>query len=839
MQGLLSLPNEKQVTVGMDYSIDSISSIVQGKIYGNSSLPLVIRYLCTDSRKVSHPVNSLFIAIEGKYKNGHTFIAQAYRQGIRCFLVHEKTEFEKYTDSVFIQVVDTLEALQSLAAHHRHQFSYPVIGITGSNGKTIVKEWLYQLLVPYYRVVKNPGSYNSQLGVPLSVWNLKADADVGIFEAGISQPGEMNNLEKVIHPTIGIFTMIGDAHGENFSSVQEKIREKIQLFHSAHELIYCKDHNLIHHEISTSEALKDMRFFTWSQKENSDLRIIRKEKKEGCWEVDLMHHSAFHVTIPFSDDASFENAMHCISLMLVMKISIAQIQSGIQQMNSVSMRLQIKKGIHGCTIINDTYNADLDSVRIAYHTMNELGNHLPKTLILSDIEQSSKNNEELYGELAKWTNTSAFHRVFLIGAQLKKYASLFQHVETVFDSTDDMLSRVFEITFQNENILLKGSRQFQLEKIAVQLEEKLHSTILEINLSALAHNLNYYKSKLAPGTKMMAMVKASSYGSGDIEVPRLLEFYHTDYLAVAYADEGIFLRNAGINLPIMVMSPDDLHYDVMAMHRLEPEIYNIRTLHHFIQFIHTSPKYIPPVHIKLDTGMHRLGFVENEIDHLIGLLLQHPQIKIASVFSHLSASDADEHRTFTETQISVFQQMAEKISFAVGYQPLRHILNSAGIAHYPESQFEMVRLGIGLYGATNVADETKQLLPVAKLITRISQIKKISAGESVGYSRSTICSADTTIATIPIGYADGFRRLLSNGKGHVLVNGHKAPVIGKVCMDMTMIDITGIDAAEGDEVIIFGDEALTLEEFSIQCETIPYEVLTSISQRVKRVYVKE
>ncbi|MCX7744555.1 MAG: bifunctional UDP-N-acetylmuramoyl-tripeptide:D-alanyl-D-alanine ligase/alanine racemase [Flavobacteriales bacterium] len=821
------------------YTIEDIARICEGTCLqaGNRLNPVL--YLCTDSRKVVFADSSLFIAIRGLYHDGHLFAEQAYSKGIRYFLINRDAAISLHADAVYVCVDDTLEAIQKLAAYHRRRFHYPVIGITGSNGKTVVKEWLYQLLSPSYQIIKSPGSYNSQIGVPLSLWNMASEHTLGIFEAGISKPGEMQKLARMIRPDIGIFTMIGDAHGENFSSVEQKIREKLQLFHSCHTLIYCRDHVAIHEVIRAYEPLRGIRFFTWSATQDAEMRVLSVSKFHGSTVLQLQAGEKFEITIPFTDHASIENALHGVATMLVLNVPVAEIQHTVAGLQPVAMRLEMKKGINGCRIINDAYNADLDSIRIALQYLFELGSHHKKTLILTDIQQSGKPEGQLYRELADLVNGYNFERVMLIGQAIAMHKNLFQRVSHIFSNTDELLQALPLLNFREEDVLIKGARVFQLERLDTFLVEKIHSTVLEINLNALAHNLNYYRSLLQPGTRLMAMVKAASYGTGEHEVAQLLEFYKADYLAVAYTDEGIHLRQQGVSLPVMVMSPETEHYDRMAQYRLEPEIYNQRSLTRFILFARSTTSDVPPVHLKINTGMNRLGFDLEEISVLIRLLKENPQIQVASVFSHLAASESAQHDAFTEIQISRFNQACQMLYDALGYMPLRHILNTGGIERFPEAQYEMVRLGIGLYGVGATPEQSKHLMPVARMKTVISQIRKVPARESVGYGRSTVCEKDTVIATVPVGYADGYRRSLSNGIGAMVVNGMLAPVVGRICMDMTMIDITGIDASEGDEVIIFGDSILPLEKLAQQMQTIPYEILTGISHRVKRIFVKE
>ncbi|MBI2271514.1 MAG: bifunctional UDP-N-acetylmuramoyl-tripeptide:D-alanyl-D-alanine ligase/alanine racemase [Bacteroidetes bacterium] len=822
------------------YSSAQIAAIINASHSGESIDG--IRHLVIDSRNIISTHSSLFFAINGQRHDGHKFIAALYEKGVRCFVVEQLPEnASTYPEACFLNVKDSVGALQQLASYHRKQFNIPVIGITGSNGKTIVKEWLYQLMREDKNIVRSPKSYNSQVGVPISVWQLNKEHELGIFEAGISMPGEMEKLEKIIQPTIGLITNIGQAHDESFSDHTLKMQEKLKLFKNCSSLIYCKDHSGIHKQIQTA---KQKNTFSWSIKTGADLIITGIKRKPHDTSIEgLFKKKTIEIEIPFTDDASIENAINCWATLLHLNYSSALISQRMQLLSPVAMRLEMKEGINNCSIINDSYNSDLGSLNIALDFLNQHKQHIKKTVILSDILQSGKNEERLYKEVAHLLETKGIYRLIGIGKAIERQSKLFTINKHFYDSTEDLLKHHGDIGFHDEAILIKGARTFGFERISKLLQRKAHETVMEINLNAVVHNLNYFRSKLKPGTKLMAMVKASSYGSGSYEIANVLQFHHVDYLAVAYADEGVELRKAGITLPIMVMNPEEQGYDAMIEYGLEPEIFSMRIIRLFNEALKrnvalTRSDKPAAIHIKLDTGMHRLGFEENTLDELIAFLKENKTIHVRSIFSHLSSADEAKHDDFTKEQISRFEKMQKKIAASLNYPVLSHMLNSAGISRFPQAQFDMVRLGIGLYGIGCNAEEQKQLEFVNTLKTTISQIKDIKAGESIGYNRKFFAKKDMRIATVPIGYADGLNRRLSNGKGKMIVNGQPAPIVGNVCMDMCMLDITGIPANESDEVIVFGKE-YPVTQFANDAETIPYEVLTSMSRRVKRVYYQE
>ena len=809
-----------------------------------------IKELITDSRKVGNADNALFIALKSAHRNGHSYVEELYSKGIRAFIVEETIAFDQFPNAQFLKVIDSLHALQQIAIEHRNQFKIPVIGVTGSNGKTIVKEWLFQLLANEYNIVRSPKSYNSQIGVPLSVWQLNKKNNLGIFEAGISQPGEMERLEKIIQPEIGIFTNIGDAHSEGFLSTKQKIREKLLLFRNTKTLVYCKDFHELNetivayrNQIKSSEE-DDLNLFTWSQKTEANLRIKEINIEQDATEIiGVFKERTIQIDIPFHDSASIENAIHCWCLLLILEVDDQIIQDGMRLLQPVAMRLEMLHGSNNCTIINDSYNSDLTSFHIALDLLKQQKQHVKKTVILSDMLQISKPDGELYDEVAANLNQKNIHRIIGIGPAISKNKAAFRAYKNMrsvfFNSTDDFLKKIHLITFENESILLKGARAFKFEKIEKLLEQKIHTTVLEINLSAITKNLNVYRALLPPQVKMMVMVKAFSYGSGSYEIANLLQYAGVDYLAVAYTDEGVSLRKAGITLPIMVMSPEANAFGRMISWKLEPEIFNLDSFKQFNEIAKTLEVKDYPIHIKLDTGMHRLGFMEAEIADLKEELKNNPYCKVASIFSHLAGSDDAAFDDFTKEQEQRFELMCRQIQEVLPEKPLYHILNSAGITRHRNLHHDMVRLGIGLYGIDTAQKIQKKLQAASTLKTTIAQIKSIPANETVGYSRNGKLGRESKIATVSIGYADGYFRDFGNGNAFMLINGQKASVVGSVCMDMCMLDITDLkNVSVGDEVIVYGPE-LPITELAKQAKTIPYEIMTSVSQRVNRIYVNE
>lgn len=839
------------------YPFEQVAKMIRGQVLQKQP-HLITEHLLLDSRKLSHPQTTLFFAIKGQRRDGHDYIDELYQKGVRQFVVSKDIDVKAYPEAAFLKVKDTIHALQNLTAQHRKQFSIPVVGITGSNGKTIVKEWLYQLLQADYNIVRSPKSYNSQIGVPLSVWEMTSYHNLAIFEAGISQPNEMADLEKVIQPTIGIFTNIGKAHDEGFLNLRQKINEKLKLFIKAQWLIYCKDYADINACIA---AFKDRmkandsnyegyRTFTWSKNAHVEADVLIKNilKHRSHTEIEAeWNNKSYLFSIPFTDDASIENAINCWMLMMHLGIEPSVIAMRLTSLNKVEMRLELKDGINQCTLINDFYNSDIHSLRIALDFLKQQNHSTKKTVVLSDILQSGINDAELYGEVASILAQSDVARFIGIGNSLFKQNKLFAKHKSFksyfYRNTNDFIADLGSFQFQDEVILLKGARAFEFEKIAKLLEQQRHETVLEINLTALIDNLKTIQSHLKPETKTMVMVKAFSYGSGSYEIANALKTERVEYLGVAYADEGVQLRKAGINTSIMVMNPEEKTYDHVIRYRLEPVLYNLRSLRAFIQSVTDNKEYITepyPVHLEIETGMHRLGFEERDLSTMLELLNQHQkELRVQSVFSHLAASDNESLDWYTQAQIEQFKRFSGKIEEGIGYGFLRHINNTAGILRFPEAQFDMVRLGIGLYGIDSSARWQHQLRNVSTLKTIISQIKYLKAGESVGYDRRGETTRDTIVATVGIGYADGLSRNLSNGVGQMVVRGKRVSIIGNICMDMCMLDVTDVPGVEeGDEVIVFG-EALTPVELARMAQTIPYEIISGISQRVKRVYYRE
>lgn len=785
-----------------------------------------------DSRSLQNNNGTLFFALTGQNRDGHQYIADLIEKGVLNFVVNRIPETAKGKANFYL-VDDTLKALQDFAGYYRSLFDFPVIAVTGSSGKTIVKEWLNFLLSPDYNIIRSPKSYNSQVGVPLSVIGINEKHNLGIFEAGISTTGEMGKLEAVLKPTIGVLTNIGEAHDEGFKNQEEKIAEKLKLFGKTKVLIAQKTEVV-------KEMLTHLKTYTWSYTDDADVsvrKITQFVSGTTSLEISPKGKKTFIVEIPFTDDASTENAINCLIVLLYLDYTEADIKERLSGLYPIELRLQVKNGINGCTVIDDSYSSDYQSLKIALDFLEQHKTHQKKTVILSDVFQSGLETKELYSKVAKLLAGHNISQVIGIGETIcRELAGLPDFMP--FSTTQEFLVHYRASAFENETILVKGARSFRFDEIVVYLEEKTHETVLEINLNAIIHNLNFYKSRLKPDTKIMVMVKAFGYGSGSYEIAKALSHQKADYLGVAFADEGIALRNAGITTPIIVMNPENTTFAAMAAYSLEPEIYSAKELKAFIAVAQQKNLSNYPIHIKLDTGMHRLGFMENQLEELINLLKNNNLISVKSVFSHLSSSDVPEYGDFTLKQISNFEDWSAKIMAELEIQPIRHILNTSGIYNYPAAQFDMVRLGIGLYGVGNDATERKQLQTVGTLKTVILQVKDIETGESIGYSRRYIASGPTRIATLPIGYADGIPRAWGRQGGYVTINNKKAPITGTISMDMMMVNVTGIDCKEGDTAIIFGS-APTVVEMAEALDTIPYEILTSISQRVKRVFYKE
>jgi len=815
------------------YSISKIKDITgaTGAIVSEDTVSVLL----TDSRRITSATEALFFALSGR-RNGHEFIAEAYASGVRNFVVKHGPEIKMPGANILI-VDDVLFALQKLAGFHRDSFKLQVIGITGSNGKTIVKEWLYQLMAADHNIVRNPKSYNSQIGVPLSLWQISDKNDLGIFEAGISTVGEMERLEAMVKPDIGILTHIGSAHDEGFESREQKVREKLGLFKNCKLLIHNYDELIKYtNDIEVKER------FTWSQNfKEADLYVFSETIISKNFYLRGRYKGAeIECLIPFLDKASFENAITCWVTMLAMGYTPAEADKRIERLTPVSMRLELKNGVNNCSIIDDSYNSDVQSLEIALNFLSQQNQHQKKTLILSDIFQSGLEEDILYDQVADMIKAKKIDKFVGVGEALFNRQQYFDVPEKhFFANTTALLKQMNSLSFRDEDILLKGSRSFEFERVSRVLVQKGHETVMEINLNTLLSNLNFYKSKLKPGVKVMAMVKAFSYGSGTFEVANMLQYNKVDYLAVAYVDEGVALRQGGITLPIMILNPEVSAFDKLDEFKLEPVIYSFGLFDDFIKYLQAAGLAKFPIHIKIDTGMHRVGFEDFEVETLCDLLEINNYVKVRSVFSHLAASEASQHDGFTLTQIQKFEKAYKQIEEALGYKVIKHLSNTAGITRWPNAQYDMVRLGIGMYGIDSATpEEETSLQPIASLKTSVSQVKKITAGETVGYGRNGSLTKDGKIATVRIGYADGYLRAFGNGVGKMLVNGSLAPTVGNISMDTCVLDVSGINVSEGDEVIIFNNE-LKIQELAKEINTIPYEILTNVSQRVKRVYFYE
>ncbi|MDD2476427.1 MAG: bifunctional UDP-N-acetylmuramoyl-tripeptide:D-alanyl-D-alanine ligase/alanine racemase [Dysgonamonadaceae bacterium] len=822
----------------MNYGISEITMALGINKPGKIS-DYTITTLLTDSRKLSDPTGTLFFALSTKTNDGHKYVNDLYIEGVRNFVVSSKhSSWSKLSDANFLVVKDPLMALQKIAAFHRRKFDIPVIGITGSNGKTIVKEWLYQLLHKDYNITRSPRSYNSQTGVPLSVWQLDDLTTLGIFEAGISMTDEMEHLESIIHPTIGIFTKLGEAHQENFASLQQKCNEKLELFINSEVIIYNEDNPIL------TQCIENMamshKTFTWSFKNRENPLFIKSIK--STHDKSIIHYSflGFDTSfeIPFVDGASIENAITCLATMLYLRILPEDLKERMLLLEPVAMRLDVREGKNNCILINDTYNSDFNSIKIAleFQSQRRIDKPLKKTLILSDIFQSGLLPKTLYKKVSEIIEQNQVDKIIGIGRDISQFKDFFSMEKNFFTTTDEFIDSQVWKDFRNELILVKGSRRFHFERIVTLLEKRIHETVLEVNLDALVHNFNFYKSKISPNVKLISMVKANGYGAGATEIAKTLQYHRCGYLAVAIASEGVALREDGITMPIIVLNSEINGFEELYSSNLEPEVYNFRILKAFIKEAERSGVTDYPIHIKLDTGMHRLGFVSDEIPEMIEILQNQKSLRVVSTFSHLAASESWIFDDFTAKQMETFEELSLQIESKLNYNINRHILNSAGIERFPNQQFDMVRLGIGLYGIS--ASGIKGLQNVCTLKTTILQIKTLNSSESVGYGRKEVLEHQARIATIRIGYADGLSRQFGNRKGKVFINGAYAPIIGNVCMDLCMIDVTDIKAEEGDSVIIFGED-LPVIDLANSINTIPYEILTAVSPRVKRIYIKE
>ena len=821
----------------MIYTIEKIATLIGARRYGDCDAN--VRWLLTDSRSLCFPEETLFFALRSKRNDGHRYVDDLYRRGVRSFVVEQVPEHPQ-PDANYLKVPSALAALQRLAERHRDEFDIPVVGITGSNGKTMVKEWLYQLLLPSQKIVRSPRSYNSQIGVPLSVWLLNEQTEVALFEAGISQPGEMMALHDIIQPTIGVLTRLGSAHQEHFRSMEEKCMEKLELMHDTNALVYPMDDNTV------SRCIRRLNYrgekIGWSRTDSQAPFFVKEtaQTNQSSHITYIYKGEQGEYTIPFIDEASIEDSIICAATALHLGLTMEQIAGRMEHLEPIAMRLEVKQGRRGCTLINDSYNSDINSLDIALDFMNrrpdEQGRR--RTLILSDIYQSGEQPDELYRQVNDLCTKRGISKFIGIGDEVSAHANVFLIGEKSFFATvAEFLASTTFSQLHDEVILLKGSRRFGFEHITELLEQKVHETILEVNLGAVVDNLNYFRSFLKPDTRMVCMVKADAYGAGAVEVAKTLQDHRVDYLAVAVADEGVTLRRAGITANIMVMNPEMTAFKTMFDYDLEPEVYSFRLLDALVKAARKEGITGWPVHIKLDTGMHRLGFnPEEDMDELIDRLKHQQAVIPRSVFSHFVGSDSDEFDAFSAQQFQLFDEGSQRLQAAFSHKILRHMDNSAGIEHFPERQMDMCRLGLGLYGVN--PRNNKMLSTVSTLKTTILQLRHVKAGDSVGYSRRTILERDSVIGAIPIGYADGLNRHLGNRHGYCLVNGRRAEYVGNICMDVAMIDVTDIPCQEGDMVEVFG-EHLPVTVLSDIIDTIPYEVLTGVSNRVKRVYFQD
>lgn len=815
-----------------------LPAITGGKII-QCAIDRPIEHLLLDSRKLVLASNSLFFALKGQRHDSHQFIPAVYAQGVRQFIVEQEAPatYQQLQGANILQVPNSIEALQQLAAHHRSQYTLPVLAITGSNGKTIVKEWLSQLLPLQYTVVKSPKSYNSQTGVPLSVWQLHDTHQYGIFEAGISLPGEMAKLEQVLQPTVGLFTNIGPAHDQGFATQQQKLQEKALLFKNCSRIHYCLDHTPIH-QVLQKQYHGKAELVTWSWQATAANYQVQRRLLPTSTQTEIIvttQQQQHTFLVPFQDAVSLENVVHCIVFLLHEGSDPSLLQAALAKLSAVPMRLTVKQGINNCQVIDDTYNNDLVGLQVALDFMAQQKQSLKRTVVLSDLLQTGIKAEKLYPQIAQLLQAKHVDRVIGIGEEITTQAAAFAKLAAQFyPHTEAFLQEARQPPFSHELILVKGARRFGLERVVNRLQQKIHSTVLEVNLEAVTHNLNFFRSQLTPGTRLMAVVKALAYGSSSFEIAHLLQYHRVDYLAVAYADEGVLLRENGITLPIMVMNPTPESFHKLLAYDLAPEVYSLKLLQALRDFLTFQDQPID-IHLKLETGMHRLGFSQNELDTLVSLLRATPQLRVVGIMSHLAAAGDAQQDAYTQQQLALFMRLAQHIEKSLGIRTLKHVLNSVGTLRFPDYHLDMVRMGIGLYGIGMEAFTQQPLEVVSTLKTVISQLKVIPSGSTVGYGRQGVATEEMRIATIAIGYADGFNRALGNGRGHVWINGHRAPVVGHVCMDMSMVDVTHIPATEGDEVIIFGPQQ-PITEMAAAMQTIASEVLTNISERVKRVY---
>ncbi len=813
----------------MNYSIKQIAKICNAEQFGSADV--TIRHLLTDSRSLLQAESSLFFAIQGLHHDGHEYIDELYRSGLRVFIVTQLPQSQP-EDAVFLRVGDSVSALQAIAANYRSQFHIPLIAISGSNGKTIVKEWLHQILNRHLNVVRSPKSYNSQIGVPLSVSLLRNDADLAVFEAGISKKNEMAKLEEVLNPTLGVFTSLGQAHQENFSGLEEKLKEKLQLFKAVEVLVYPKGINGFESVFRAMFPDFSGKLVAWSFENDADVYCEALDKNRGT-KIRLTYQNQTHqFEIPFRDKASIENAISAFLIALETGVDASIVESAMSDLEPIAMRLDVREAINSCVLINDTYNSDINSFQIALDFAEKQGGDL--VVILSDIVQSGEDDKTLYAKVANMINAKDIQFIG-IGERIFAQRHLFAKTARFFSSTKPFLESHLWLDFKQKVVLLKGARKFHFEDISSRLELKAHQTVLEVHLDAMKHNLNFFRSKISPNTRLMVMVKAFSYGSGYVEIARYLQHQAVDFLGVAFADEGVELRKAGISLPIIVMNPQLSDYNQVLDYNLQLEVYSLAQLRELRAFVSARGVTDFPVHLKLDTGMHRLGIQPHEMDECLELLRKGNEIRLVSVFSHLAASDMPDEDLFTKKQLKNYLEMFDLLATSSDHKPIRHIANSNAVLRHPQMHLDMVRLGIGLYGFSAV--DSEHLRKVSVLKSKVLSVKQVAAGETVGYNRRGKMDYDALIAVVPVGYADGLNRHLGNGNWEMNIGGEMYPIVGDVCMDMCMLDVTGSNVSVGDEVIVFGENP-GAEQMANKLETIVYEILTGIPSRVKRIYTE-
>ena len=811
------------------YSFQRISEILQVNPARTADTTTTITELAYDSRKITHPKQAMFFALKAT-RDGHDFIPDAYNRGVRNFIVTQIPPVLMRRDDVnVIRVSDPLLAMQQVSKSHRDQFQYPIIGITGSNGKSIVKAWLFQLLAPDSSVYQSPKSYNSQLGVALSLWHLSENYDMALIEAGISQPGEMKALAEMIQPTIGVLTNIGAAHHQYFDSTHQKLQEKLLLFRHCESVIAGSAY------LKKDDLPASVKLITWGIQETDDLQLIRQQGVGPSYTRLTLRFNqhTFHIQVPFIDSASIENLLTCITVLGHLGYSTETISNRIGALRPLEMRLQLKKGIHQTSVIDDSYSNDIASLAVSLEFLAQQNQHKRQTLILSEMEGLSQI-DGLGEQLVALINRTHLNRLIWVGPGYSWLSTLETPEVITFPGTAQLLEELPQMSFQDETILVKGARVYQFERVVSRLSARSHGTVLEINLNAIANNLMVYRSQLGRDVRLMAMVKAFSYGSGSFEIANLLQFSKVDYLTVAFADEGVDLRNSGITLPIMVLSPDKETFGALLEHRLEPEIYSLEILEAFTAFLKEQQATGFPIHLKLDTGMHRLGFLPDELDQLLAHLENAKELTVKSVFTHLVASGDPAQDEFTSLQIDRYKQAAERIEAGLGYAFIRHVANTSAITRWPGAHFDMVRLGIGLYGV-DLHNSLPSLQQVSRLKTTVTQLKSLSSGETVGYDRKGVLIRDSQIATVKIGYADGYPRRFGNGVGKMQIQGSNVQTVGSICMDMCMLDVTGLEVRVGDEVDVYPD----INQAAADIQTIPYELLVNVSDRVKRIYYYE